>query len=302
MAKSKKQPSKSIQRPTSGGRNQARPSRSLKPPVGSSRQPKRQTSNKPRQPKAAPKRKSASKPTSKGRPSVAEWHKLIQQAAAAAPASRKGSKPSVKELYKLIQEAERAGKAPKTKSVSRKGVKKGKVARRKVKAPARLKDLLAEERRQYRNLYQQAYRLKQKIGELNMKKRGSKAKRSGLYKELIDVNRELKKLLRSSGMKVRKPEGVLRERETAGQVMRYTEVVWKFEPIFTGYVNAKAFDKIVFLNSGKVMYTSKHKPSTILAEYDGQREMAYFRVAATTPLVNVTEDYGNSTLSLEFVS
>lgn len=80
MAKKKSTP-KNIQRPTSRGSIKAKPVRSLKAPLGSGRQPKRQTSSKPRQPKAEPKRR-------------------------VGVTSRTGN-ASARELYKLFQEAER---------------------------------------------------------------------------------------------------------------------------------------------------------------------------------------------------
>lgn len=158
----------------------------------------------------------------------------------------------------------------------------------------------------YFSLYRKILYRKNKADELTSSgKRGYKAKRSGLYKEITLLNKELRELSRKKGYGLRRRGRVRRIERTydrSTKTRQYTDGVWQFEPKLAAMLSDKAFDKIYIVNHGKIFYIKKSKPSTILYWYDQARNEAYFKPNAGTPFVDVTEDYAEKKLTLHILS
>lgn len=165
----------------------------------------------------------------------------------------------------------------------------------------------------YRSLYSKAYRKKSKILELNEeRKRGYKNKRTEVYKELVVINREIVKYCKKkaytlpASLKVRRKRLILakrgyKKRNYKKKIIQYSAKVWDFEAQFSKIIKSKKF-KTIFIVNVKKTFNRKSAPSTILYWYDMARDSAYNEFGATTPYVEVTEDYNSLTITIEIVS
>lgn len=156
--------------------------------------------------------------------------------------------------------------------------------------------------REYINLTRRIRVRVNKIEELNngSRKRGWKAKRTILYKEVVSLNKELKTLAKSRGYNVPYRKRFVRKRkyDVEARVVMYMEKVWTFEATLRDKVLAKAFKSFYFVNLGKVYYVNTARLSTILNAYDVSRNEAYEKKYSQTPYVEVTEDEGESRMSM----
>lgn len=167
--------------------------------------------------------------------------------------------------------------------------------------------------KEYRSLYQKAYRRKKKIAELvEEKKKGWKGKRSKIYKEVVLLNKELLSLCKKKKYKV--PESIklrkkkvtkLKKKEefvdSKKGIRTYSAGVWDFESQLAQKIKAKAFKTIIIVNVNK-KFTDKTSPTTILYWYDQARDKAYSEQFSSTPFVDVIEDEVNSVITIEVVS
>ena len=165
----------------------------------------------------------------------------------------------------------------------------------------------------YRSLYSKAYRKKVKIQELNKgKKRGYKNKRTEAYKELVVINREIVKYCKKraytlpASLKTRRNRLKIakrgyKKRNYKKKIIQYSAKVWDFEAQFSNIIKSKKFKTIIIVNVKKT-FNRKSAPSTILYWYDIARDSAYNEFGATTPYVEVTEDYNSMTITIEIVS
>lgn len=160
-------------------------------------------------------------------------------------------------------------------------------------------------KKQYRATYMRHYRKVQKVKELDKGTVGYKSKKSALFAEIIDINKELRHTGKKLGMKPAsevKPKIKKPVRDVEKKTVVYTERIWEFEGVLRAYIQNKAFKTIININTGETFKVTKSRETAIMFSFDKSKEIAYSKTGATTPYVEVTEDYGNSILSFEALS
>lgn len=167
---------------------------------------------------------------------------------------------------------------------------------------------------QYNKLKQQVSRAKRDIAAQNKKfkygqKKGKVNKprtvRSQDYLKLTTANKELIDFRNKHniGEEVIKPPINTKGRKKFKKTtIEYSRPVWQYEREFSQDVNNRLWKTIVFSNSGKMINGKKSAPSEIFNIYDTERNNAYIKLFSTTPVVNIIEDEGTNTLTLEFIS
>lgn len=160
--------------------------------------------------------------------------------------------------------------------------------------------------REYINLRKRIRLRVNKINSLNdgSRKKGWKSKRSILYKELVSLNFELKKLSKERGYDVPVKKAFVRKRKfnIESRVITYMDKVWTFESVLRDKVISKSFKSFYFKNLGKVYYVNTAKLSTILNAYDAARNEAYEKKYSQTPYVEITEDEVESRMTIYIYS
>ena len=224
---------------------------------------------------------------------------------------------------KVVPAPKKKAQANKTKATSPKGRMKAKAEKPKVspkgkmKAPKKEVKHTKREDKDYQSLYRKIRRRKKTIDELNEgREKGYKGKRTKVYKELVELNKELKPLCKEKKYKL--PDSVLlrekrlakaenwadkgyKKRDTEKQTITYTAKVWDFEDRLSKIIKSKEFKTIYLINVNK-KFNRNSAPSTILYWYDMCRDEAYQSLLMSTPFVEVTEDYRNSIISIEVIS
>jgi hypothetical protein len=181
------------------------------------------------------------------------------------------------------------------------------------KATSKKKVGLKSEDHEYKSLYQKIWRrkkLKQDISK--SKKKGWKAKRSKVYKEIVGLNKELMALCKRKKYKI--PDSIkLRKKAVTkakkGEAKYFPKEqrkikcanIWEFEEVLAGFLREKKF-KTIFLKDINKKFDRSTPPSTVLYWYDKARDKAYEHQFAGTPQVCYEEDNKNSTLTIEIVS
>lgn len=172
--------------------------------------------------------------------------------------------------------------------------------------------LSKSELREYNRLKQQISRAKRGIkkiaqrlnyGDRKGKVSKPRSKRSELYKDLTAANRELEEFRAKHGIgETPEHKGKKTKRRVKGNTIQYTVGAWMFEKQFTNYINARAFKKIVFVNSGITLNGKKESFATILTTYDEERNNAYISLLAETPWVSIIENEKTSIITIQFLS
>lgn len=179
---------------------------------------------------------------------------------------------------------------------------------KKVKKVVTETHLTDEYKRADKALYMKAYRRKKKINELTAdknwkKKRGNKSKRSELYKELIYINEERRRLRRECD----RPEPLIPDKTKLESVDEEENVeyirgrgVWQFEKDLNDYLTSGTYEYVDMGEFGKFKISPKNNMN-ILRAYDDYRDFIYLDPFATSPIVNVMIDYNTMTIFIEIV-
>src|SRR5438128_1132178 len=100
--------------------------------------------------------------------------------------------------------------------------------------------------KEYANLYKKIRRRVAKVDDLNAgrKKRGWKGARTNLYKEIVELNKELKRVAKRKGYDVPTRKRFVRKRvfDRGAKTITYMDKVWQFEKTLRDKVLAKAFN------------------------------------------------------------
>lgn len=191
---------------------------------------------------------------------------------------------------------------------------KGKSAKTKMKAKKK-PTMTKRDDKEYQSLYRKILRRKKAIQDINsVKARGYKSKRTKIYRELVELNKEIKQLSKKRGYKI--PESVLarekrlkqadtgaaggttKKRDVERKTLTYIDKVWDFEDKLAKIIKSKEF-KIIYIKNVNKKFTQKSAPSTILYWYDMARDMAYNSPFMSTPFVEVEENYMDSIITIE---
>jgi hypothetical protein len=196
---------------------------------------------------------------------------------------------------------------PGTKKAKSKPVSKGKKTKQKKKVSIgsfkpkniKLSELTAEQYREYRRLYMRSYRLRKKINELNTKKpKGWRTKRSDIYKDLVEVNKEAKGFFKDIGGKYERVERVESGYDEETNILTSTPTVWQFENRLRDYLKKGQFVYYNFVDLQKTYNINIHNISTILMAWDEVLNSAY-EFGGTSPYVNVYENMAKDKLTVE---
>jgi hypothetical protein len=157
-------------------------------------------------------------------------------------------------------------------------------------------------------LYMKAYRRKQKIKELTSnknwkRKRGNKSKRSELYKEIIYINEERRRLRsecdREEPLRPDKTKIETVDEESNVEYIR-GRGVWQFEKDLNDYLTSGTYSHVDMGNFGKFKISASNNMN-ILRAYDDYRDFVYLDPFATSPVVNVMIDYNTMTIYIEIL-
>lgn len=179
---------------------------------------------------------------------------------------------------------------------------------KKVKKVVTETHLTDEYKRADKALYMKAYRRKKKINELTAdknwkKKRGNKSKRSELYKELIYINEERRRLRRECD-RYEPPIPDKTKSETVDEEENVEYIrgrgVWQFEKDLNDYLTSGTYEYVDMGEFGKFKISPKNNMN-ILRAYDDYRDFIYLDPFATSPIVNVMIDYNTMTIFIEIV-
>lgn len=199
---------------------------------------------------------------------------------------------------KSNKQKEQYRQAEKTMRLLAKLEAKPKTEKQKVKSPT------DKQKQEYRNLYQKVWRKKQKKDELKKGKKGYKTERSKLYKEIIELNEQLRdygqKIGVKSAIKKKKPVIHRHKSDEVARIETESMVAWEFEDELHKYIKSKKLKFIII--AGKSYDIRKLPPHVIIQAYDKARDDAYSQLMATTPVVNSTINYNSKTLTIDFNS
>jgi hypothetical protein len=166
---------------------------------------------------------------------------------------------------------------------------------------------------EYKALYQKIYRRKKLKQEISKsKKKGWKAKRSKVYKEIVGLNKEIMALCKRKKYKI--PESIKLRKKAVKQAKKGETKyfpkegrkikcanIWEFEEVLAGFLKEKKF-KTIFMKDVNKKFNKSTPPSTVLYWYDKARDKAYEYQFAGTPQVCYEEDTKKSILTIEITS